>query len=84
MTYWAIKNTFKEFDIVVEEELLFCGGYAPDYYKARRKYGKGERGKWTANWLPMIFANERIYAISTVLIKDNEKTKEEIEDIENE
>ena len=84
MLYWAIKNTFLIKDIPTEEELLFCGEYAPEYYKARRQYRNEKKGKWTENWLPMRFANERITAISTVLIKDNEKTKEEIEEIEGE
>ena len=82
MIYWAIRNTFTEFDNTVEEELMFCGKYAPEYYKARRQYGKDKRGKWTENWLPMRFANDRISAISAILIKDNEKTKEEIREIE--
>jgi len=82
MIYWAIKNTFIEFDVTVEEELLFCGVYTPEYYKARRQYGTDKKSKWTENWLPMVFANDRINEISAVLVKDNEKTKEEIEEIE--
>ena len=84
MLYWAIRNTFVIKEVPVEEELLFRGEYIPGYYKARRQYGNEEKGKWTENWLPMKFANERITAISTILIKDNEKTKEEIEEIEGE
>jgi len=84
MIYWTIRNTFQESENIVEEELLFCGEYTPEYYKARRRYGEGKKGKWTEDWLPMKFANERIKAISMVLIKNNEKTKEEIDEIEKE